>query len=172
MRLATRSSKTSRVVGGALLALVATGCSNGSEPASPNRGSGSDTTGTVENAFIVPAFVPGRCATQVDDGAELRFTVTNGSTTDPGQLLGLTTDAAKVAAIGASTSIPPRGVVAFRQPSAMQIDLAGRAFASRHVGERHLSIQARGGRDAACGGGSLSFASEVREGVGSPSGLR
>ena len=112
---------------GALLALVTGGCGKEYDFESSNRGSGSDTTATtVENAYIVPAFVPGRCAIQLPLGAELRFTVTNGRPAENERLLGLSTNAARQAQPLRSVDIPPESTVGFGQPSAAAVDAGGR----------------------------------------------
>lgn len=115
-------------VGGALLALLSGGCgSDDPDLESSKRGSGSDTTGTtVENAYIVPAFVPGQCAIQLPLGAELRFTATNGRTGETERLLGLSTDAARQAQPSRSVDIPPESTVGFGVDSAEAVDVGGR----------------------------------------------
>jgi hypothetical protein len=112
----------------ALLALLTSGCgSDDSDLESSNRGSGSDTTATtVENAYIVPAFVPGRCAIQLELGAELRFTVTNGRPTDSERLLGLSTDAGRQAQPFPVVDIPPESSVGVGLASAESVDAGGR----------------------------------------------
>jgi copper(I)-binding protein len=82
-------------IASAAAALVA-GC--GSDPLihSSNRGAGSHTGQTsVENAFIVPRFVPGSCAIQVGDAAALAFTVTNNRVTEAERLLAIESPAAE-----------------------------------------------------------------------------
>lgn len=107
--------------------LLACGCSDSSDTElSTNRGSGSLTEGTtVENAFIVPAFVPGHCAIQVGAGAKMRFTVTNGSTTDAERLLSVSTNVADEALMAAEVGIPKRSTVGFGQPSSPSVDAGG-----------------------------------------------
>lgn len=109
------------------LALIATGCSDGSEMGlSTNRGSGSLTEGTtVENAYIVPTFLPGRCAIQIGPGADMRFTVTNGSSTEAERLLSVSTNVADEADMTSVVSIPVRSTVGFGQPSAQSVDAGG-----------------------------------------------
>jgi len=94
------------------------GCSNDAPTAdSSNRGSGTDTEDTsVENAFIVPAYVPGSCAMQVDAGGVMRFTVTNNRPADTERLLGLTVSAAE-ASIPVRADIPPKSTVGFGEPN-------------------------------------------------------
>lgn len=125
----TRVQRTRTLVfGGALLALLSGGC-GGRDPdlEASNRGSGSDTTATtVENAYIVPAFVPGQCAIQLPLGAELRFTVTNGRPDETERLFGLSTDAAQQAQPFGSVDIPPESTVGFGEPSAEAVDAGGR----------------------------------------------
>lgn len=70
----------------------------------------------MENVYIVPAFLPGRCAIQVDAGAAMRFTVTNNRGADPEKLLGVSTDAAQATRLPATTEIPPKATVAYGQP--------------------------------------------------------
>lgn len=101
------------------LVMCAVGC--GGEPAldSSNRGSGSGTQNTtVENAFIVPAYLPGRCAIQLNAGAEMRFTVTNNRPAEAEQLLGLSTNVAAQARIMTSLNIPPQSTVSFGEAGA------------------------------------------------------
>lgn len=121
-------------VGGAMLVLLTAGCGGDPDLESSNRGSGSDTTGTtVENAYIVPAFVPGRCAIQVPLGAELRFTVTNSRTADAERLLGLSTDAAQQAQPLHPVDLPPQSTIGFGQPSAEATDSGGHVAGIRLV---------------------------------------
>lgn len=74
-----------------------TGCSDeGDTESSSNRGGGTETAETsVENAYIVPRFVPGACAIQVGDTAELRFAVSNHRATGTERLLEVSTPAAE-----------------------------------------------------------------------------
>jgi hypothetical protein len=95
---------------------------------SSNRGSGSHTAETtVENAFIVPNFVPGSCAIQVGDAARLRFTATNNRSTESERLSGITTSGAETVRIlpSAPIVIPPRSSVAAGQPVEHPGDEAG-----------------------------------------------
>lgn len=109
-------------VGAALLALTATGCGDEVIGSSTNRGSGSETEETtVENAFIVPTFLPGDCAIQVGSGAQLRFTVTNTSSESVDRLNDVSTSVAENADIGSAVEIPRRSTVAFGQPSAESV---------------------------------------------------
>jgi hypothetical protein len=118
---------TTLACGGALLALTLGGCGKEYDFESANRGSGSDTTATtVENAYIVPAFVPGQCAIQLPLRAELRFTVTNGRPAETERLIGLSTDAARQAQPLGSVDILPESTVGFGQPSADAVDAGGR----------------------------------------------
>lgn len=123
-----RSSQLLRPAGmmvGATVVVLSAGCGQSVLPESSNRGSGSDTaTTTVEDAFIVPAFVPGNCAIQVDTGGSMRFTVTNNRPTESERLLGVSTDAAKVARVVAPIDIPPKATIGIGEPST-QIEAAG-----------------------------------------------
>lgn len=103
----------------ATLTLLAAGCSDDDDAAlrSPNRGTGSTTQDTtVENVYIVPAFLPGQCAIQLDAGAAMRFTVTNNRDADSEKLIGVSTDAAQAIRLPATTEIPPKATVAYGQP--------------------------------------------------------
>ncbi|WP_422746363.1 hypothetical protein ACN27E_02050 [Mycobacterium sp. WMMD1722] len=94
---------------------------------SSNRGSGSHTDEvTVENAYIVPAFLPGRCAIQVEAGAAMRFTVTNNDPVETARLVGVTTAAAETARIVAPVEIPPQSTVAYGEPNPEIADSGGR----------------------------------------------
>lgn len=111
-------------IGGSALAgaVVLTGgvVSCGEDPVldSSNRGTGSHTQDTtVENAYIVPAYVPGRCAIQLEAGGEMRFTVTNNRALEPERLLGLSTSAAQQARVIDSVDIAPESAVSFGQPN-------------------------------------------------------
>ncbi|BBX18749.1 hypothetical protein [Mycolicibacterium duvalii] len=111
------------LVGAALLAVTATGCGDEVIGSSTNRGSGSETEETtVENAFIVPTFMPGYCAIQVGSGAQMRFTVTNNSSDSVDRLTEISTSAANIVDIGSGVEIPRRSTVAFGQPSAEAVD--------------------------------------------------
>lgn len=105
--------------GTAALMMLMGGCSNDAPTAdSSNRGSGTDTVDTsVENAYIVPAYVPGSCAMQVDAGGVMRFTVTNNRPADTERLLGLSVSAAEHASIPAPADIPPKSTVGFGEPN-------------------------------------------------------
>jgi hypothetical protein len=109
------------------LAFIVSGCGDGSEMGlSTNRGSGSLTEGTtVENAYIVPSFLPGRCAIQFGAGAKMRFTVTNGSSTEAERLLSVSTNVAHEADTTSGVVIPVRSTVGFGQPSASSVDAGG-----------------------------------------------
>lgn len=101
-----------------VLALPMTACGNEEQGLSTNRGSGSLTEGTtVENAFIVPTFLPGRCAIQLDTGAKMRFTVTNSRPTEAERLLGVTTNVAQNADIESGVEIPADSTVGFGEPT-------------------------------------------------------
>lgn len=106
-------------VGAALMVVLATGCGNDVDYNSSNRGSGTDTEPTaVDNAFIVPTFMPGSCAIQVGGTANLRFTVSNIRPAESERLLGITTDAADLVRISptATLEIPPKSTIAAGQP--------------------------------------------------------
>jgi hypothetical protein len=105
------------------LVVTTTGCTDDSVTGSSNRGSGSGTEGTtVENAFIVPTFLPGRCAIQLDTGAQMRFTVTNGHPTENERLLGVSTSASSAADIASVVEIPAQSTIGFGEPSAPAVD--------------------------------------------------
>lgn len=109
-------------VAGVLTAVFAlAGCGdNPDDDPSSNRGSGSDTEAvTVENAFIVPRFVPGACEIQVGDTAELRFTVTNNLSTGTEHLLGVSTPGAESVRLEPAPplEIPAGASVAAGQPA-------------------------------------------------------
>lgn len=111
--------RRSATVGAALLMALAAGCGNGVDTDSSNRGSGTDTEPTsVENAFIVPRFVPGSCAIQVGDDADLRFTASNIRPAESERLLEITTEAADIVRISptATLEIPPKTTIAAGQP--------------------------------------------------------
>lgn len=99
--------------------VLAAGCGNDVDYDSSNRGSGTDTEPTsVENAFITPNFLPGSCAIQVGDNANLRFTVSNVRPAESERLLEITTDAADMVRISptATLEIPPKSTIAVGQP--------------------------------------------------------
>jgi hypothetical protein len=115
-------------LGAVMLALLVGGCGEDAVLDSSNRGSGSHTEATsVENAFIVPKFVPGSCAIQVGDSADLRFTATNNRTTEAEQLSGISTAAAETVRISPAppVKIPPKSSVAVGQPIQHPGDEAG-----------------------------------------------
>ena len=95
------------------------GCGEDPVLGSSNRGSGSHTDDTsVENAYIVPTYVPGRCVIQLNAGGAMRFTITNNRPAETERLLGLSTSAAKQARIITSVAIPPKSTVSFGEPNA------------------------------------------------------
>jgi hypothetical protein len=119
----------------AAVALANTACGQEAEPGTSKRGSGSHTEGiTVENAFIVPTFLPGRCAIQLGTGAKMRFTVTNGHPTENERLLSVLTDASADGAITSGVDIPAESSVGFGQPSAAAVD-AGATVPAVQLGE-------------------------------------
>jgi hypothetical protein len=108
------------------LALIVSGCGEEEMGLSTNRGSGSMTEETtVENAYIVPTFLPGHCAIQFGAGAKMRFTVTNSSSTEAERLLSVSTNVADDAYLGSGVTIPVRSTVGFGQPSAPAVDAGG-----------------------------------------------
>ncbi|MCK0173603.1 MULTISPECIES: hypothetical protein [Mycobacteriaceae] len=106
------------VIGSILLTAATVGCSPDADPESTNRGTTSTTSlTTVENAFIVPRFLPDSCALQIGDSAALRFTVTNNRPVDVERLTSVSADRAEVTLPeGAAVDIPAGGVLAFGQP--------------------------------------------------------
>lgn len=85
------------------VALLTAGCAERSDFDPNNRGSDTETPQTsVDNAFIVPAYQPGRCAIQVGSAANLRFSATNSRPAESERLLAITTDAADAVRISAS----------------------------------------------------------------------
>jgi copper(I)-binding protein len=94
MRTINRPSRGSSV-GCALMLAVAVGCGTDAEIGSSARGaSGEDQATSIDNAYIVPSFVPGSCALQEGRTAQLRFTITNGRPLKEERLLTVNTDAA------------------------------------------------------------------------------
>lgn len=126
----------------AALAIAAVGCGDDdTEIGTSKRGSGSDTEGTtVENAFIVPTFLPGRCAIQLDTGAKMRFTVTNGHPTETERLLSVTTNATADGEVDAGVEIPAEATVGFGQPSAPAVDDGG-SVPALEIGELDPSLR-------------------------------
>jgi copper(I)-binding protein len=113
------SNRRRAATAGALAAVLVSGCGGNSEMGSSQRGAGSDSEETsVENAFIVPRFVPGSCAIQVGDAAELTFTVTNNRVTESEQLIAIDSPAAQTIRISphATLEIPPGSSIAAGQP--------------------------------------------------------
>jgi copper(I)-binding protein len=102
-----------------VLTLSVGGCHNDAVLDSSNRGSGSHTAMTsVENAFIVPMYMPGHCAIQLGDVAKLRFTASNNRDTEAERLLLITTDAADAVRISPTSTpeIQPNSTIAAGQP--------------------------------------------------------
>ncbi|WP_253867767.1 hypothetical protein [Mycobacterium sp. GA-1285] len=109
-----------------LAVLVLAGCGSDTTGESSNRGSGSETTETtVENAFVVPRYLPGSCAIQVGSSAELRFTVTNNRPVETERLEGISTPAADSVRIAPD---PPIEVAAGTSIAAGQPVAQGRPF--------------------------------------------
>lgn len=109
-----------------LAALLVAGCGSYTTGESTNRGSGSETTETtVENAFVVPRYLPGSCAIQVGSTAELRFTITNNRPAETERLEGISTPAAETVRI---TPNPPIEVAAGTSMAAGQPVAPGRPF--------------------------------------------
>ena len=108
----------SALAGAVVLAMGVAGCGEDPVLDSSNRGTGSHTQDTtVENAYIVPANVPGECAIQLNAGGEMRFTVTNNRSLESERLLGLSTSAAQQARVIDSVDIAPKSTVSFGQPN-------------------------------------------------------
>lgn len=118
-----RSTKLRRsgsvVAGSTVLMMSVAGCGEDPVLDSSNRGSGSHTDDTsVENAYIVPAYVPGQCAIQLNAGGAMRFTITNNRPAETERLLGISTGAAEQARVIGSVAIPPKSAVSFGEPNA------------------------------------------------------
>ncbi len=80
----------------ALVLAVAVGCGDGTEIGSSNRGASiADQPTRIDNAYIVPSFVPGSCELQEGRRGQLRFTITNGRPLKDERLLTVNTDAAE-----------------------------------------------------------------------------
>ncbi|WP_234788763.1 hypothetical protein [Mycolicibacterium iranicum] len=102
----------------ATLMVSAVGCGEDPVLDSSSRGSGSHTDDTsVENAYIVPSYVPGRCALQLDAGGAMRFTITNNRPAETERLLGISTDAAEQVRVVGSVAVPPESTVSFGEPN-------------------------------------------------------
>lgn len=111
--------RSSAAATGLVVVVLAAGCGGNDEIGSSNRGAGTHTEDTtVENAFIVPRFVPGSCAIQVGDAGALTFTVTNNRVTGSEQLLGIGSPAADAFRLtpSATLQIPPETSIAAGQP--------------------------------------------------------
>jgi hypothetical protein len=122
--MSTKSRVKSRADVGyvAAVALFAAGC--GAQPAldSSNRGSGSHTSATtVENVAIVPSFVDGRCALQLNTGGKLRLTITNGRSDATERFLGLSTRATTQGHVTTAVDVPPMSTVGIGQPSTQPV---------------------------------------------------
>lgn len=107
-------------VGGLVLAAGVAACGQDVvTEGSSNRGASSQSAQTsVENAYIVPRFVPGSCAIQVGDVAALRFTVTNNRTAESERLLAISTPVADSVTIEPAVTMPigPDTTIAVGQP--------------------------------------------------------
>jgi copper(I)-binding protein len=115
----TAHGTAQRVIGCALLVAVTAGCQATAIPKTDNRGAGTDKAMTaVENAYLVPAFVPGSCALQAGDAAKLSFTVINNRSIGSERLTAIVTDAAAnvVVPAGGTAAIPPGEALALGQP--------------------------------------------------------
>lgn len=102
-----------------LVMFLLAGCGSFTTGESTNRGSGSQTSETtVENAFVVPRYLPGSCEIQVGDTAQLRFTITNNRPAGTERLEAITTTAAETARIEPSPpiEIPAGTALATGQP--------------------------------------------------------
>ncbi|WP_249644676.1 copper chaperone PCu(A)C [Nocardia sputi] len=102
------------------LAIVAGGCAdNEGENSSHARGSeGTAGEVTVQNAYLVPALLPGTCVIQYDAPAELSFTATNNAG-EPDRLVGIESPAAGSVRIQADPDelvIAADGALAAGQP--------------------------------------------------------
>lgn len=107
---------TTWAIVGATSALLTAACSETADFTPDNRGEDTETPLTsVDNAYIVPAHMPGNCAVQVGSDAELRFTATNGRSTGSESLLSITTDAAN------AVRIPAEGAVDIGPKSSQEI---------------------------------------------------
>ncbi|MFV9635817.1 hypothetical protein [Mycobacterium neumannii] len=101
-----KRSKPAPVATALLVMFLLAGCGSYTTGESTNRGSGSETPETtVENAFVVPRYLPGSCAIQVGESAELRFTITNNRPAEAERLEAITTPAAEAVRIDPSPPI-------------------------------------------------------------------
>ncbi|OBB71659.1 hypothetical protein A5759_21105 [Mycobacterium sp. 852014-52144_SCH5372336] len=101
-----KRSKPAPVTTAMLVTFLLAGCGSFTTGESSNRGSGSQTSETtVENAFVVPRYLPGSCEIQVGDTAQLRFTITNNRPADTERLEAITTTAAEATRIEPSPPI-------------------------------------------------------------------
>lgn len=139
MRASSRRSVGTSAFAVVALALSMTGC-DFVQGMSTNRGSGSLTEGTtVENAFIVPVFLPDRCAIQLNAGAKMLFTVTNASSTETERLVGVNTNVAASADIDTSIEVPPQSTVGFGEPTAPSV---GKRVPPVQLGELDPNLKA------------------------------
>lgn len=119
--MATRCARTpprKHTIGYAMLAALTAACGTDPTITSSNRGADSATEATtIENAYIVPTFIPGSCALQDGALAQLRFTITNNRPAKDEHLLSVNTDAAERITVPrrARAAIPPGGSLAAGQ---------------------------------------------------------
>lgn len=120
LTMRTNSAGWNKAAASVALSLVVVGCQNDAVLDSSNRGTSSETTMTsVENAYIVPAYVPGACAIQYGDAAAIRFVATNNRDIEPERLLSITTDAADTIQVSPKSEwvIPPNSSISSGYPS-------------------------------------------------------
>ena len=144
-------------VGSAALLAFTAACGEDPTLDASNRGSGSHTEDTsVEDAYIVPLFVPGACSLQVGNRADLRFTVTNNRATETERLREITTDAVDTVRMTPSTLvIEPHERMAVGEPVAQptpapggpkSVNLEGLDIDARSGDERRRHLRLRKGR--------------------------
>lgn len=102
------------------LAILAAGCA-GTEGENSSHARGSEGGAgevTVQNAYLVPALLPGTCVIQYDAPAELSFTATNNAG-QPDRLVGIESPAAASVRVQADPDelvLPADGALAAGQP--------------------------------------------------------
>jgi len=137
---------------GLVLSMLVAGCGDNPEfESSSNRGAGSRTGDTsVENAYLVPRFIPGSCAIQFGDAAALTFTATNNRGTETERLLAIKSPAADAIRISpdATLEIPPGTSIAALQPIE---DVAGPADGS----DQPFTVSVEGLKESARPGTSV-----------------